>query len=341
MATPRPGGNDGSFANWITRRWWQGSANPLLVPVAALFGLLVRLRRWLYRRGFLETADAGVPVVVVGNLTVGGSGKTPVVSWLTRRVQARGQRVGIVSRGYGGSIGDEPALVEPSGSPAVFGDEPVLLARLTGAPVCVCRRRDRAVARLAPEVDLVVADDGLQHYRMARAAEVVVVDGARGFGNGRLLPAGPLREPTARAGEADVVLRHGQQADFELVPDHLRSVSDGAVQRPLELLDEDVPVVAVAAIGHPERFFERLRERLGDRLVETRPFPDHWAFEAGDFSGLEQRRVVMTAKDAVKCVAFAGMDWRSLEVEPVMTPAAATRLDALLARILSHRCEVQ
>ncbi|HXQ63445.1 MAG TPA: tetraacyldisaccharide 4'-kinase, partial [Steroidobacteraceae bacterium] len=179
---------------WLERVWFGGArGGGWLIPLAFLFGAATTLRRHAYRAGWLSRAHIGRPVVVIGNLTVGGSGKTPLTVWLALQLKARGLSVGIVSRGYGGASRG-PLRVEPSTDPRLAGDEPVLLARRTGAPVVVGRDRVAAARLLAGEVDLVIADDGLQHYRLARELEIVVVDGVRRFGNGRLLPAGPLRE---------------------------------------------------------------------------------------------------------------------------------------------------
>src|SRR5208282_377573 len=179
---------------WLERVWFGGArGGGWLIPLALLFGAASALRRHAYRAGWLPRVRIGRPVVVIGNLTVGGSGKTPLTVWLATQLKARGLTVGIVIRGYGGASRG-PLRVEPGTDPRLAGDEAVLLARRTGAPVVVGRDRVAAAQLLADEVDLVIADDGLQHYRLARDLEIVVVDGVRRFGNGRLLPAGPLRE---------------------------------------------------------------------------------------------------------------------------------------------------
>jgi tetraacyldisaccharide 4'-kinase len=261
------------------------------------------LRALAYRRGWLASFAAGVPVIVIGNLSVGGTGKTPLVIWLVEYLRRRGHRPGIASRGYGGDVGKEPLPVAADADPARFGDEPVLLARRSGAPVVVARDRVAAARRLAGEhgCDVVVTDDGLQHYRLRRDLEVLVVDGARGFGNGRCLPAGPLREPVRRARRADLVIFNGRsdgrRPGMRLLPGDAVSLADAARTRPLGDF-RGVRVRAVAGIGHPRRFFTML-EQLG-LAIDPMPYPDHHRFSAADAADWGAGPVLMTEKDAVK-----------------------------------------
>lgn len=310
----------------------------LLLPLSWLYCLVARVRRLAYRAGWLASVRLPVPVVVVGNLTVGGTGKTPAVLCLAGLLRARGWTPAIITRGYGGRAAGWPRLVPPGADPALFGDEPVLLAKRSGCPVVAGPDRV-AAARLAlglAGVDILLADDGLQHYRLARDIEIAVVDGVRGFGNGRCLPAGPLREPRGRAGSVDFVLSNGGArgggyrmalvpgpAVNLLEPDLTRPIADFAGER----------VLAVAGIGHPERFFAMLRG-LGIR-IRPRAYPDHHPFSASDVSGWPTGPVLMTEKDAVKCARVAaGADHWYIPVEVELEPAF---LDRLVARLEALR----
>lgn len=300
-----------TLAQRLQQSWYGARHRPLwwTWPLMLLYGGLTGLRRRLYRIGWLRAQRMGVPVIVVGNLTAGGTGKTPLTMALVAALRARGWRPGVVSRGYGGSA-REPQLLGDSPDPAVVGDEPCLLHG-SGAPVAIGRERVAAAALLvAHGCNLIIADDGLQHYALARDVEICVIDGARRFGNGHLLPTGPLREPMSRLRTVDFRVCNGgkpQVGEFAM-----RLVGDGAValvsgeQQPLNAWGGQV-VHAVAAIGHPKRFFESLRAR-GLSVIEH-PFPDHHAFAAGDLNFDDGHPLLMTDKDAIKCTRFAQPNW--------------------------------
>lgn len=318
--------------------WWQrrSPAAFLLRPLSALFGALAAARRERYSDP-RRVERLPVPVIVVGNIAVGGSGKTPVVDWLVRELRAAGWAPGVVSRGYGGTIGDV-AVVPVGGDPALYGDEPVLLARLTGVPVAVGADRPAAARALLaehPACDIIVSDDGLQHYRLARDIELVVVD-ERTLGNGWLLPAGPLREPLFRLREVDLVIAHGplsaglKQAidDTPVFPMRLEgdafvSLHDAAKQC-VSAAFVGRRVHAVAGIGRPERFFEQLRAMGLD--VVPHPFPDHHPFTAGDLAFAPGEVKVLTSKDAVKCSAFAPADTWEFPVRAQIPAGAAEHI---------------
>jgi tetraacyldisaccharide 4'-kinase len=304
---------------WLTRLWYRDSAGPsLLQPLSWLYGLIVRLRRLAYARGLLHVARASKPVIVVGNLTVGGTGKTPLVAWLAGQLSASGLKVGIVSRGYGRSS-SAPQVVHVESDWRDVGDEPMLLRQRTGCDTVVSRDRLAGAQKLIDlGADIVIADDGLQHLRLARDCEIIVVDGARGFGNGRLLPAGPLREPASRArGSAIVVVNgaaeHGSlgSGPGHLPPDHLQmSLSGGEAHRVDGLAGPQrlehfhgSRVHAVAGIGNPQRFFRDLRG-LGIDVIEH-AFSDHHPFVAADLTFDDELPVLMTEKDAVRCRSLA------------------------------------
>lgn len=321
---------------WLTEVWYGGAREGAwwLRPPALVFGALVRLRRAAYRAGVLRSRRVGRPVIVVGNLSVGGTGKTPLVMELARLFGERGLRVGIVSRGYGGRA-RAPMLVSGADGPEVTGDEAWLMQRRTGCPVAVGRDRV-AAARLLAETgaELILSDDGLQHYALARDAEVVVIDAERGLGNGELLPAGPLREPPARLAEVEALVLNGgpcaewpQAISMRLVPD--AAVHIGGSEPPRTLAGfAGQGVHAVAGIGNPGRFFAMLRAH-GLQIVEH-PFPDHHVFAAGELEFGDVRPVLMTEKDAVKCTSFRNARLWYVPVRCELAPLDAQRLLALL-----------
>ena len=317
--------------------FWQrrGALAQALRPLSLLFGVLARLRRARTRPQRLPVA-----VIVVGNIAVGGSGKTPVVDWLAGVLRAAGHRPGIVSRGHGGTASAQGglALVPADGDPGRYGDEPVLLARLTGCPLVVGHDRPaaaRELLRLHPECDVLVADDGLQHYRLGRDLEVAVVDAAT-LGNRLLLPAGPLREPLARLAEVDLVLAHGaldpelraaigdvRVFDMRLAGEEVVALDDPARHLPLAAL-RGRRVHAVAGIGRPQRFFEQLA--AAGLEVVAHAFPDHHRFVAADLAFGDASPILMTAKDAVKCRAFAPADCWEYPVRAQIGSGAAERI---------------
>lgn len=313
----------------------------LLSPLSWLYRAAITLRRWLYGVGLLRRTTLAVPVIVVGNISVGGTGKTPLVIWLAERLRQAGYTPGIISRGYGGAANAIQA-VHANDDPAICGDEPVLMARRTACPVWIGKRRvaaARALLATNPACNVVISDDGLQHYALARDFEIAVIDGARGLGNGRLLPAGPLREAPSRLREVDAVVVRGlspspvpyapsplvmtleasrarnvRDPNLEVTPDHFRGLR----------------VHAVAGIGNPQQFFDALT-RLG--IAHTpHPFDDHHAFRAADLAFGDCDAILMTEKDAVKCERFANDTYWAL-------PADAVVDEALLQRVLQkiHR----
>lgn len=323
---------------WLLETWYGGSRRGAwLLPFAWLFALAAWIRRWCYRLGLFRVRRAGKPVIVVGNITVGGTGKTPLTLWLAQRLAARGLTVGIVSRGYRGA-GGGARLVPPDADPADSGDEPALMASRGIARVAVAADRTAAAALLAPDCDVLLADDGLQHYALAREAEVAVVDGVRGLGNGWRLPAGPLREAASRLDQVDVVVVSGEgtaiggACRMRIEPVAVVGLADGS-RRAVESLGGQ-RVHAVAAIGHPGRFFDLLRQ-CGATVIEH-PLPDHHPLAAGDIRFGDGLPVLMTEKDAVKCRRFAGHEHAYLEVRAAFADADAARLDEMLDHALAR-----
>lgn len=327
------------LAATVERSWYADSSlTPWLRPLSIAFGGIVAVRRRAFRAGWLRQQRIGAPVVVVGNITVGGTGKTPVVAWIAEQLAAAGRRPGIVSRGYGGSIGTGPYMVQPDDPAELVGDEPLLLRRRTGLPVCVGSDRAAAAKALVVQgASSIVSDDGLQHYALARDLEIAVLDCLRMTGNGLLLPAGPLREANDRLDRVDLLLINGdldpeRGYGFVLEPGLLRSL-DGAREIPLSDF-AGRRVWAVAGIGNPGRFEQTLREAGID--AELVALPDHGVTDLSALRARADQPILMTEKDAVKYPgAVAGDSWY-LPVS--FSPAQTTReaLDAGLSGLFAE-----
>lgn len=324
----------------LNARWYsERPPSAWLRPLARLYGRVADQRA---RRHRANAEALPVPVIVVGNLTSGGAGKTPVTIALVEAAQAMGLGVGVVSRGYGAAV-STPLPVDGATSADTVGDEPLLIARRTGVPVCVARERSRAVAWLTAHhaLDLVIADDGLQHYRMPRSAEICVVDGRRGLGNGWRLPAGPLREPEARLAHCDLVVVNGPGAAGEALARTWNGVHfDLSLERAVRLADgqskalEDFRgqrVRATAGIGHPARFFEALRA-VGLE-VEDHPLGDHEVVPEAILALAEHGPLLMTEKDAVKLAPPLRSQCFAVPVTLRWRDAGASRIDALIRRV--------
>ncbi|MEO7065935.1 MAG: tetraacyldisaccharide 4'-kinase [Rhodanobacter sp.] len=324
-----------ALLNTLQLAWYSGGRVPWWAwPLAGLYGAVIRLRGWLYHISWLHRVSLPAPVIVVGNLTAGGTGKTPLTIALVTALSARGFRPGVVSRGYGGTQ-REPLLLGATPDPVLVGDEPCLIHG-SGTPVAVGRDR-AAAARLLLDAgcNVVVADDGLQHYALARDVEICVIDGVRRFGNGRLLPAGPLREPLHRLASIDFRVCNGGTAaagEYAMQLSGNVAVSLGdAGERPLTDFSGQ-QVHGVAAIGNPQRFFDSLRA-AGMEVIEH-AFADHHAFVAADLNFADALPVLMTDKDAVKCRHFAHVNcWR--------VPVKAQLPDAFYAALVERISALQ
>jgi tetraacyldisaccharide 4'-kinase len=323
----------GKSHRWLERVWYEGAVSGIwLIPFGWIFAAVTALRRGLYASGMLPSFAVSVPVIVVGNITVGGTGKTPLVIWLTEELRRRGFKPGIVTRGYGGTAAG-PVLVTPGSLALEVGDEPVLIAARTHCTVAVARDRVAGARLLCDSgVNVVIADDGLQHYRLRRNCEIAVIDGERRVGNGRLLPAGPLRESLSRLKTVDLMVVNGGPPagggfPMRLVDERARALT-GTVERALDAFSGE-SVHAVAGIGHPRRFFAGLRRR-GLTVVEH-IFADHHAFRPQDLDFGDARPVLMTEKDAVKCRAFARDGWWTV---PVSAQFDARAGEVLMATVL-------
>lgn len=318
---------------WIQRAWYGGGkSHLLLLPLSGIYWVIITLRRLAFGSRLLATEQVGVPVVVIGNLTAGGTGKTPATLWLANALRERGFKPGIVSRGYGGSKSSSPMRVDAASDPAVVGDEPVLLARRSACAVAVDRDRVRAARMLiAGGADLIIADDGLQHLRLGRDYEICVIDGKRWLGNRLLLPAGPLREPPTRLQGVDQILVNGPTRQpgstpkeqnairFDLVASEVTRLNR-SLSRPIDRF-AGTTVHAVAAVGNPLRFFDMLRGH-GMQVIEH-AFPDHAPLDASSLSFPDEFEILMTEKDAVKIGTRASDRFWYVPVDVRMEPALA------------------
>lgn len=327
--------------DWLRKHWEKRTAlRFLLIPASWLYRLLAATRRGCYKVGLMRVTRVPAPVVVVGNISVGGTGKTPLVLWLSKFLTEQGFQPGIVLRGYGGHQTDSAVIADPASSPAVVGDEALLLARNSSRPVLVSRNRALAAQMLVRDYDcnVILSDDGLQHYAMARDVEIAVIDGDRRFGNGHQLPAGPLRESPKRLLTVDICVVNGRPHAGELGMG-LVGLAFHQVAAPETQLATSVfrgqRVHAVAGIGCPQRFFSHLRT-LGIEAKEH-PFPDHYQFTARDIEFHDDWVVIMTEKDAVKCEQLADQRHWYLAVEAKPDP----KLGTLVLKLLKERSRGQ
>lgn len=334
-----------SWPDFWTHNTWQ---TKLLSPLAKLvcWEASRRLQKFQQQPPLRQTQAR---VIVVGNIVVGGSGKTPFIVWLTKQLQVQGLKVGIISRGYGGLSKSWPLLVTAESDPGLVGDEPVLLAKQLGCLIAVSPKRPQAIELLNQQakLDVIISDDGLQHYAMARDIEVVLIDAQRQFGNQFCLPAGPLREPMSRLNQVDFCIWNGLKADKEypltsitqaaqfkmnLSPLCFRRVINARETRSVESFANQ-PTYAIAGIGNPQRFFETLQD-LNISITE-KPFADHYAYRLADFEGFDDEKpLLMTEKDAVKCSEIAKThqktNWWYLEVAPICDEGSNQLITQLL-----------
>lgn len=321
------------MSSWIEKGWYSGGkAVYLLLPLSGLFWLISAFRSWLFKIKVLRQVTNQLPVIVVGNITVGGTGKTPFVLYLVSLLQSQGLKPGIVSRGYGAdSTLPFPRLITPESDVNSSGDEPKLLALRSGAPVVISPKRADAVEYLRnhANVDVVISDDGLQHYEMARALEIVLVDGNRQFGNGFLLPAGPLREPRSRLESTDLVVFNegfAEIGDYRLQTGNIYSLKKPDLKAELGQIQG---VHLVSGIGNPTRFVDTVKG-LNLEIKSETWYPDHHPFTEPDFQQFahipEGEVVLMTEKDAVKCAQFAKENWFVLPISAAISEALEQRL---------------
>jgi tetraacyldisaccharide 4'-kinase len=324
--------------HWLQQHWYRLTPlHLILLPISMVFRVLVALRRELYRNGILASEQLLLPVIVVGNINVGGTGKTPLTLALAQQLAEHGWHPLIVSRGFGGTT-QQPQFVSSTSDAQQVGDEPSLMARRNICPVWIGRDRAqtaRAALQAHPQCDVVLCDDGLQHYRLHRDIEIAVVDGARRFGNGLMLPAGPLREPVSRLSEVDAVVVNGDDAPvgqyaMQLTGNIFHNLLDPDKHAGAEDL-RGQRIHAVAGIGNPQRYFQHL-EALGLAFT-PHPFPDHHPYAAADLAFADCDAILLTEKDAVKCATFADARYWVLRVDARIDPAL---LENILRKITSH-----
>ncbi len=339
--------------SWVEGNWWRSRAGAgvvMLRPLAFVYGAVGRVRTWAFRKGLRKQEHVGVPVIAVGNVVVGGAGKTPVVQSIVRCLQQFGYRPGVVSRGYPVSP-KRPILVRPESSAKAVGDEPLLHAAL-GVPVVVCADRVAACRELLArhaDVNVIVADDGLQHYRLFRDIEVEVISQERGYGNGELLPAGPLREPRSRARECDLRITTAWNPPSSGYKDGNHHVAVRKLQKAYLLTDPSKivsllhfnnsrPYIA-AGIANPRQFADALkRQGIDGKLLA---FADHHDFSWNDFATLESRPILMTEKDAVKCKPFAQSNMWVVPMSVHLAPQTKRKLLDKLSAITGHRLDMR
>lgn len=304
---------------WLQHRWYDKRLHPLLyllAPLSLLFWLLTNLRRSLYWLRLLPSYRTELPVIVVGNISVGGTGKTPMTLALVKFLQQEGFTPGIVSRGYGAKT-SYPHDVKSDDSAKTVGDEPFMLHRKSGCPVVISPKRTEAIKelrRLHSKVDIVVSDDGLQHYAMKRDIELILIDAERGIGNGWLLPCGPLREGPWRLKGAEWVISLYAQHPFARYVCEVDAKEWFRVKDDVKIDTPQQDCYAIAGIGNPHRFFHSLRQQQLN-LTECIEFADHHQFSADDFNKLNDKPILMTEKDAAKCRDFASSDWYYQPIE--------------------------
>ena len=321
---------------WLVNSWYH--PHPirwLLLPISTLYCITIWLRKQAYQIGLFKQHQRTIPVIIIGNITVGGTGKTPCVIWLAKQLIAAGFRPGIISRGYGGRANSYPQHVTPQSDPAIVGDEPVIISRHTHCPIAVAPQRIKALDYLLKQHDctVIIADDGLQHTALGRDIEIIVVDGQRLFGNGLCLPAGPLREPLSRLKHIDFVIYNGDHDhEFNMAITQGMAVNliDNTLTQPLSYFS-DHTVHAIAGIGNPDRFFEQLTKQ--GLTVQQHPFADHHNFQASDLAFGDDIPIIMTEKDAVKCQSYATKNMWFIPIEATISGKLDQKIIQKLAEI--------
>ncbi len=319
---------------WFINSWYK--KHPIrwiLWPLSALYRIVIFLRQSLYRVGLFKQYTLDVPVIIVGNISVGGTGKTPFVIWLAEKLKYAGFRPGIISRGYGGKPGRHPQIVTPQSDPRLVGDEPLIISRQSACPMVVAPNRVAAARLLLKQFDcnIIIADDGLQHYALARDIEIVIVDSKRLFGNQHCLPAGPLREPLSRLNQVDFIVHNGAEtpAKYTMTISHGHAVNLVNPDQKKELSSfQNKTVHAIAGIGYPQRFFDQLEEY--GLSIQAHSFSDHHPYTLNDLNFNDDLDILMTEKDAVKCQHF---DKKNIWYIPIKTAISGKLEQHLLHKL--------
>lgn len=326
--------------NGLVNSWYK--THPLrwlLWPLSVLYCAIICLRRTLYKIGFYKQHHLNVPVIIVGNISVGGTGKTPLVIWLAKQLKDAGFRPGIISRGYGGKAEYYPQSVTPLSDPRVVGDEPIIISRQSECPMMVAPKRVDAAKQLLEQFDcnIIIADDGLQHYALGRDIEIVVVDSQRLFGNEYCLPAGPLREPLSRLNQIDFIVYNGStnSAEYAMTTSQGQAINllNPNIRRELNSFNKKT-VHSIAGIGNPTRFFKQLT-RHGITLM-PHEFADHHPYSEDDLEFNDDLDILMTEKDAVKCQHFAKKNMWYIPIEASISGKLEQHLFTKLAGLPPH-----
>ncbi|MFW5451192.1 MAG: tetraacyldisaccharide 4'-kinase [Methylophagaceae bacterium] len=324
---------------WLINSWYQ--PHPirwLLWPISIVYRLIIWCRQALYTIGIFKHYKLPVPVIIVGNISVGGTGKTPLVIWLVKQLKLAGLRPGIISRGYGGNADHYPQLVTAHSDPSIVGDEPIIISRHTGCPMAVAPNRVAAGQLLLQQHDcnIIIADDGLQHYALERDIEIVVVDGQRLFGNQYCLPAGPLREPLSRLEYVDFIVHNGGSSvdyNMTLLQGQAINIADPNIKKDLSYFIGK-PIHAIAGIGNPKRFFDQLSEQ--GLTIQAYPFTDHHIFTSTELQFDDDAPIIMTEKDSVKCQSFANKNMWYIAIEASISGKLDQQILQKLAGLSSH-----
>jgi len=326
--------------NWLVNSWYQPSPiRWLLAPLSGLYRIIIALRLSLYRHGILQSTSLSVPIIIIGNISVGGTGKTPAVIWLTKQLQQAGYRPGIISRGYGGKSPGQTKIVTKYSLASDVGDEPIIIFRQTACPTVVGANRVAVGQTLLDNYDcnVIISDDGLQHYALKRDIEIVVIDGKREFGNQYCLPAGPLREPLSRLKSVGAIIYNGSDGDvvhnMQLIQTMAVNLIDSTNTRPIDTFKTS-EVHAIAGIGNPTRFFDHLTAK-GLKLI-PHSFADHHPFQLNDIDFGDQKPILMTEKDAVKCQHFANKNMWYIPIKATISGKLDHYLLDTLAGLSSH-----
>lgn len=318
---------------WLQAVWYENNRSGFfLLPLAWLYQLIITARRFLYQYRIIQTEAFSISIIVVGNISVGGTGKTPLLIWLAKFLRSQGYRPGIISRGYGGQAQQWPQWVNAESDASQVGDEAIVIAVQTQCPMAVgpIRTDDVKMLQQQSNCNIILADDGLQHYALQRTVEIAVIDGERRFGNAHCLPAGPLREPVSRLQQIPLLIANGtaQRGEYamKMIGNYAINLPTGE-QKPLSDFKQR-RCHAVAGIGNPQRFFKHLQAH-GLR-IKAHDFPDHHVYQAYDFAFSDTEAVLMTEKDAVKCTAFANSQFWFVPIQAAPDTAFGQQLLAIL-----------
>ena len=323
----------------IEKVWYSKNIFSLLLsPLSLIYISIIYLRYTLYQLGLISITKINVPTIVIGNIVVGGTGKTPLVIWLAKYFKEKGFLPGIVSRGYGGTYLSNIELVKPTSNPLLVGDEPVIIARNTNCPVVVAKKRAKGAKKLVEKYNcnIILCDDGMQHYSLARDIEIAVIDGQRRFGNNYCFPAGPLREPKSRIFKADLIVSkyNARTCEHKMDYTYKQLVSLNELSKTIPISDlHDMTVHAVAGINNPDHFFSYLRSHKLELIIHK--FPDHYSYTEDDVKFNDNFSVVMTEKDAVKCLNYSSDKHWYIPISAELSKSFACDLDKLMWKIIN------